>query len=125
MLEDLVVSENHLDDLPPTIQTMQALKVLRLQNNRLRTLPYEIGEILTLEEIDCSNNNDLDLLPPAWRGDTESILFICRINRENKARIDEMTEANADLKKHSQYLEQEQIVMKVRHHHSLCMRSKG
>ena len=79
-----------------------------------QTLPFEIGEILTLEEVDCANNKELSMLPPAWRGDTESILFVLRIYRDNLARIDELTQANADLTKHSQYLEQEQMVMKVR-----------
>ena len=86
MLEELIISENSLEELPHTVATMATLRILKLQNNKLRQLPYEIAEILTLENIDCSNNNDLEMLPPEWRGSTESILFICKIYRGEKER---------------------------------------
>lgn len=80
-LEELVLSENEIELLPKTISMMAALRVLKLQNNKLKKLPNEIAEVLTLEEIDCTNNKKLEMIPPNWRGDTESILFICRIHR--------------------------------------------
>lgn len=81
MLEELIISENAIEELPLTIANMSALRVLKLQNNRLRTLPQNIADVVTLEEIDCSNNKDLEIIPALWRGDTSSILFICRIHR--------------------------------------------
>jgi Leucine-rich repeat (LRR) protein len=52
MLKDIVVSENSIEEIPPTIISMVNLKVLKLTNNKLRTLPFELAGVLTLEEID-------------------------------------------------------------------------
>lgn len=112
MLEDLVVSENSIEEIPPTIISMVNLKSLKLANNKLRTLPFELADVMTLEEIDCANNPDLDMVPSAWRGDTESVLFVCRIHRDYNVRISEMVLANTDLSKHSQFTEQDNMVMK-------------
>ena len=81
MLEDLIVSENVLEELPRTIMTMSTLRILKLENNKLQTVPYELAEVVTLEEVNCANNNELSMLPPLWRGNSESIMFICRIHR--------------------------------------------
>ena len=81
-----LVSENNLIELPNTIQNMVALRILKLQNNKIAKLPHELAELSTLEELDCSNNNNLDMVPKAWRGDTESILFICKLHRGTSVR---------------------------------------
>lgn len=122
-------------ELPNSIQNLVALRILKLQNNKISKIPHELAELSTLEDLDCSNNNNLDMVPKAWRGDTESILFICRLHRgkilpqhlylhfiiisdyiaisDYYIRMDEMARTNEDLAKHSQYLEQQQLVMKV------------
>jgi Leucine-rich repeat (LRR) protein len=81
MLEELVLSENNIEDIPVSLSLMSNLKVIKLANNRLKTIPYEIADILTLEEIDCSNNHHLESIPAKWRGDTDSVLFTCRVHR--------------------------------------------
>lgn len=81
MLEELIVSENVLEEVPHTIATMSTLRILKLENNKLKALPYELADVVTLEEVNCANNPELEMLPPPWRGDSESILFICRIHR--------------------------------------------
>jgi Leucine-rich repeat (LRR) protein len=81
MLEEFVVSENMIEELPVSIARIPNLKVLRLTNNRLRFIPYELANILTLEEFDCGNNPNLESVPAKWRGDTDSLLFTCRIHR--------------------------------------------
>lgn len=111
-LEELILSENSIEELPHTIELMGNLRILRLGNNKLKTLPFEIAEIITLEEIDCSNNAQLDMVPARWRGDTESVLFTCKLHRDYHTRMEEVQQTNGDLAKHSQYLEQEQLVMK-------------
>lgn len=112
MMEELVLSENNLEELPRTISMMTNLRILKLQNNKLRNLPYEIAEILTLEILDCTNNAAMNMVPEAWRGDIQSILFTCKIHREYQQKMEEMAITNADLGKHTQYLEQEQLIMK-------------
>jgi Leucine-rich repeat (LRR) protein len=112
MLEELVLGENALEDLPHTIELMANLRVLKLSNNRLRSLPNELAEIVTLEVVDCSNNPDLDMVPARWRGDTDSIMFTCRVHRGYAIKLAELMQTNDDLAKHAQYLEQEQLVMK-------------
>lgn len=81
MLEDLLLNENLIEDLPTTIAKMTNLRVLKLTSNRLRSLPFEIANILSLEELDCGNNPHLATVPAKWRGDTESLLFTCRLHR--------------------------------------------
>ena len=70
MLEELVLSENLLEDIPHTVSLMANLRILKLQNNKLRNIPYELAEVLTLEEIDVellnfnfSNPINLTLVP--------------------------------------------------------------
>lgn len=111
-MDELVVSENLLESIPSTLSLCAVLRILKLQNNRLKTLPFELADVLTLEDIDCSNNPNLDLVPSKWRGDTISILFICKVHRDYYTRMEELTQTNGDLTRHSQYLEQEQMVMK-------------
>lgn len=81
MLEELVLSENSIEDIPVSLSLMSNLKILKLANNKLKAIPYEIADILTLEEIDCSNNHNLEAVPAKWRGDTDSVLFTCRVHR--------------------------------------------
>ena len=81
MLEELILSENNLEDIPSSIALISSLRILKLQNNKLLSIPGEIANVFSLEEIDCTNNYKLDMIPTAWRGDTNSILFICRIHR--------------------------------------------
>ncbi len=81
MLEELVASENLIEEFPVTLAKIPNLKIIRMMNNRLRTLPYQLADVLTIEEINCDNNPNLETVPGAWRGDTESILFVCRIHR--------------------------------------------
>lgn len=69
-------------------------------------------DLQTLEELDCSNNNELEMVPKLWRGDTESILFVCKIHRNYMTRMDEISKTNDDLTKHSQFLELEQLRFK-------------
>ncbi len=81
MLEELIVSENALEELPSTIATMAMLRVLKIQNNNLKTIPYELIDVVTLEELDVSLNPQLTMIPKLWQGDTNSVLFVCRVHR--------------------------------------------
>jgi len=109
LLEELIASENELVEIPKSISLMQALRVLRLQNNKLRNLPFDVASIFTLEELDCSNNDTLTMVPPRWRSDTDSVIFVCTIHRDYQVKMEEMLRTNEDLTKHSQFLEQEQL----------------
>lgn len=81
MLEELVASENMIEEIPKLISKIPNLKVLKMMSNKLKTIPFELADILTLEIFDCANNPHLDAVPATWRGDTESLLFTCRIHR--------------------------------------------
>ncbi len=54
---------------------------MQLQNNKLKTLPYELADISTLEELTVEGNPRLDMVPKAWQGDSESVMFICKLHR--------------------------------------------
>eukprot|EP00981_Chlorochromonas_danica_P012833 scaffold5444_cov181-Ochromonas_danica.AAC.14 len=133
MLEDLLLNENLIEDLPTTIAKMTNLRVLKLTSNRLRSLPFEIANILSLEELDCGNNPHLTTVPAKWRGDTESLLFTCRLHRgtclyilfdcnllqdrlvtiDYNIQMAELNIANGDLSKHAQMVEEDNIILKV------------
>ena len=81
MLEELVVSENSLEMLPSNISKMANLRILKVSNNKLTSVPYELADLFTLEVIDCANNPQLSTVPLKWQGDTDSILFTCRLHR--------------------------------------------
>ncbi|RYH22983.1 leucine-rich repeat domain-containing protein [archaeon] len=80
-LEELHLGENLIEELPMSLSKLTGLKILKMTNNRLRTIPFEIANLFTLEEFDCGNNPHLDTVPARWRGDTESLLFTCRLHR--------------------------------------------
>lgn len=134
MLEELICSENMIEDLPLSVSRIPGLKVIKMTNNRLRSIPFEIANILSLEEIDCGNNPHMETVPAKWRGDTESLLFVCRVHRGRETCMDsssfnsrnadynvQMTElnvANVDLSKHAQLVEQGNLVLKVSSAHN-------
>lgn len=53
----------------------------QLQNNRLRSLPNELADINTIEELNVDNNPPLQMVPRPWQGDSESVMFICKLHR--------------------------------------------
>jgi Leucine-rich repeat (LRR) protein len=81
LLEELVLSENFLEEIPPTIPLLHSLRVLKLQANHLKSLPLTIANMVTLEDIDCTNNPDLHLISDVWKNDTKSLQAVCRIHQ--------------------------------------------
>lgn len=112
ILEEIVISENMLEDFPRPIARIPNLRVIKLANNRLKSLPFELADLISLEELDCGNNPNLDTVPHQWRGDTASILFICRIHRDYNVQMQEILLSNQDLTKHSQIVEQDNMLLK-------------
>jgi hypothetical protein len=70
LLDTIILSENKLTGLPAALGTLQGLTVLRLANNDLRTVPHELAAVTTLQEVDCSGNAKLDMIPLQLRGNT-------------------------------------------------------
>jgi Leucine-rich repeat (LRR) protein len=68
LLDTIILSENKLTGLPAALGTLQGLTVLRLANNDLRTVPHELAAVTTLQEVDCSGNAELDMIPLQLRG---------------------------------------------------------
>lgn len=61
-LEDLVLYDNQLKELPVEIGQMSQLTGLNLEKNQLQSLPPELGELTTLDEL-FLNDNSLRSLP--------------------------------------------------------------
>lgn len=64
-LHVLVLSNNHLFDLPPSIGKLKQLKRLEVNNNKLLTLPNELQGLEALETLHLSMNK-LTRLPPSF-----------------------------------------------------------
>jgi Leucine-rich repeat (LRR) protein len=62
-LKKLAIGENRLKRLPTEIGQLISLRILTVSNNQLRYLPSEIGELTNLETLDLGNNY-LESLPP-------------------------------------------------------------
>ena len=84
--EELLLSENSLEEIPSTLEKLSNLKILKLTNNKLRTIPFGLADLLTLEVLDCGNNPHLSIIPRAWQSDTDSVLFVCRVHRGKNRR---------------------------------------
>lgn len=69
-MTELHLGDNRLATLPPEIGQLTALRTLRLQSNQLATLPLEIGELRALEALYLHDNPGLGLplevLGPEW-----------------------------------------------------------
>jgi leucine-rich repeat protein SHOC2 len=57
VLESLTTAYNNLHALPSALFSLQTLKVVRAQGNRLRTLPDTISQAGSLDLLDVSNNS--------------------------------------------------------------------
>ena len=79
-LEHLALSENLLTTLPESMGLMANLKVLTLQANDLVSIPVSLSNLSNLEEIDCTNNPRLEMIPELWRGHSKSVRAICEIH---------------------------------------------
>ena len=62
LLEQLILQENKLTELPRSITYLRRLNVLRVANNALTSLPREIGRLKALTEL-LANNNKIEELP--------------------------------------------------------------
>jgi Leucine-rich repeat (LRR) protein len=82
-LEQLILSENSFTNLPDAAAECLSLKVLHLQNNQLQALPKKLALLKNqLDEIDASNNPDLAMIPPDYRGNAPVILWILNFHYE-------------------------------------------
>lgn len=91
--QELILSENKLQEIPESLAHLKALRIMRLQNNRLKTLPHAMGAVITLEELDCAGNPDLDVVPAPLHSDTAMILWVCRLHKGMIPKVGELTTA--------------------------------
>ncbi|KAJ1456805.1 leucine rich repeat protein [Pelagophyceae sp. CCMP2097] len=84
-LEKIMASENRLVQLPRSLGNCKKLQSLLVQNNALEMVPPTLADVgPSLTQVDCRNNPDLAMLPKLIRGDTELILWVCRLHRSNE-----------------------------------------
>jgi hypothetical protein len=51
MLEELILSENSLVELPRNVSSMSMLRILKIQNNCLKAIPFSLVDVVTLEDL--------------------------------------------------------------------------
>jgi Leucine-rich repeat (LRR) protein len=66
-LTELNLQRNLIDSLSPEIGKLNKLHYLNLNFNPLRTLPEEIGNLISLQELDLGKNTDLISLPKGFK----------------------------------------------------------
>ena len=112
-LQELNLSENKLIELPNNILQLINLKSLKLQANLLQSLPLVLSVMGNLDEIDCTNNPLLTMIPEIWRSDTNSIKAACSLHREYVSALDELSLSNDELISQNQFLQYNHYKMKV------------
>ena len=94
ILETLDLSGNQMsDNLSPALQTLDKLKVLRLNNQKADSeedrdgfegpIPSQLGDLFRLQELDLSDNNFVGLLPEEFKNLTS--LRILRLSNNTLA----------------------------------------
>ena len=84
-LEEIICSENKLVALPRALGTCKKLRILLAQNNSLAMCPPTLADVsASLEHINLAGNPRLDMIPKKIRGDTELILWVIRLHRDNE-----------------------------------------
>lgn len=111
VLQELILSENSIEELPPTLIDLSSLRIIKLQNNKLRIIPIELPLLPTLEAIDLSNNENLEIIPLEWRGSTKSIKILCELHKSYQDRISELIQSSSDASYHMMQMEIDQIVL--------------
>ena len=89
---------NSLVTVPASFGALQQLRELRLKHNRLENLPVEIGGLDTLEVLDCSENDQLAMVPQKLRDDSEMVKFVIRLHYDTLRHITQIKQNYADVK---------------------------
>lgn len=80
MLENLSVSNNHLQNLPKGIGNCSALKYFNCSANRIRSLPDALHHCQVLEQLHCDENQLENL--PGYLGELKALRVVyCRNNQ--------------------------------------------
>merc|ERR1712072_504686 len=84
--------------VPASLGSLQQLRELRLKHNRLEQLPVEIGGLDTLEGLDCSENDQLEMVPQKLRDDSEMVKFVIKLHYDTLKHITQIKQNYADVK---------------------------
>eukprot|EP00727_Mastigamoeba_balamuthi_P002746 m51a1_g12469 hypothetical protein (428) ;mRNA; f:63-1852 len=66
--------QRRIEELPPSVDALQELRVLVLAQNRLQSVPLELGRLFRLERLDLSGNPLVSLPPSVLAEGTRSIV---------------------------------------------------
>ena len=138
LLEELYASENGLHEIPSEIGTLHILKyvvnlsiaclsaipcpvltppdslprTLEIQNNQIKKMPPELSDCISIEDIDCSGNKHLEMIPEKLRTDTKLIMWICGLHKNNREKITELSSANMELEDYARQSDEEKLKLK-------------
>lgn len=96
MIEELVVSENALDQLPSSIGSMTVLRVLKVANNRLNEVPPEVSKCLALKEVDFTGN-DTRNLPGELQTNVAMVIWLMSRELRQRTEVRQLEGATAEL----------------------------
>jgi len=80
LLEVINFKSNFLVTLPSEMGNIIALRILEVQDNKLEYIPSSIAGIPTLEEIHCSGNDKLIMVPSDMRDSSDMVLWSLRLH---------------------------------------------
>ena len=89
LLEVINFKSNFLVTLPSEMGNIIALRILEVQDNKLEYIPSTIAGIPTLEEIHCSGNDKLEMVPPDMRESSDMVLWSLRLHLSQATSIND------------------------------------
>jgi hypothetical protein len=87
-------------------------RLIKVQNNQLKRLPPELSDCISIEDIDCSGNKHLEIIPEKLRTDTKLIMWICELHKHNREKITELSSANMELEDYARQSDEEKLKLK-------------
>lgn len=96
-LENLHLNENMIQHLPDSIGECSQLRILKLQNNSLKSITCSLGKKDNqINEIDLTNNPNLQMIPKKVLGNTNTIMWILSLGYCHSERMKVIEESTQD-----------------------------
>lgn len=112
LLELIFVGHNHIETLPRSLGTLGQLQRLVVSHNALKALPYELANCRKLVEVDVAGNDELEMVPPELRHNTDLILWICKQNKAHHDELEELRNATEELEMLAKTYDDQKIEMR-------------
>jgi Leucine-rich repeat (LRR) protein len=108
MIEELIVSENALTEIPASVGSMSVLRVFKASNNKIEETPPELSKCLALKELDLSGNNTRNL-PSELQTNVAMTLWLMSRELKQRTNVRQLEQATAELEDSARLQDEKRI----------------